>query len=64
MVYTYKDISLTIVERLITIGGLHKIIFEAPNKKKVNLISKKSIRLDSIEKYIKDNYERIKFFIS
>jgi hypothetical protein len=64
MVYTYKDISLEVEERLITIGGLHRIILKSKNGKKINMTSNKSIKLANIPKSIEENYERIKFFIS
>jgi hypothetical protein len=62
--YIYKDIELEIVERSITIGGLHRIVLQANNGKKFNLTSKKSIKLANIPKAIEEGYERIKFFIS
>lgn len=62
--YIYKDIELEIVERSITIGGLHRIVLQAKNGKKFNLTSNKSIKLANIPKAIEEGYERIKFFIS
>ncbi len=62
--FTYKDITLEIVERSITISGYHKIILKAPNNSLVNLISKKSIRIAQIEKSIEDNYEQVQRLIA
>jgi hypothetical protein len=62
--FTYKDITLEIVERSITIGGYHKIILKAQNDSLVNLISKKSIRINQIEKNIEDNYKQVKRLIA
>jgi hypothetical protein len=62
--FTYKDLELEIVERSITIGGLHRIVLQANNGKKFNLTSNRSIKLAKIPKAIEEGYERIKFFIS
>jgi hypothetical protein len=62
--YIYKDLELEIVERSITIGGLHRVVLQANNGKKFNLTSKTSIKLANIPKAIEEGYERIKFFIS
>jgi hypothetical protein len=62
--FTYKDLELEIVDRSITIGGLHRIVLQANNGKKFNLTSNRSIKLSKIPKAIEEGYERIKFFIS
>jgi hypothetical protein len=62
--YIYKDIELEIVERSITIGGLHRIVLKSSNGSLVNVTSKKSLKLDRIVKNIENNYEQIKRLIS
>lgn len=62
--FTYKDITLEIIERSITISGYHKIILKSANGSLVNLISKKSIRINQIEKSIEDNYKQVQRLIA
>jgi len=51
--FTYKDLELEIVDRSITIGGLHRIVLQANNGKKFNLTSNRSIKLSNIPKAIR-----------
>ncbi len=61
--YKYKDIELKIVERLITIGGKHRIILQSAKGVKVILTSNKSIKANTVVNSIEQNYERVKQLI-